>query len=201
MISGCSSWPAHKAASDRNSIKITNGGRLKSQAALNFCLPGKETPMNINDKAPDFTLQDENGNDISLKSLRGKTVVLYFYPRADTPGCTVEACAFRDTYKQIQKAGVVLLGISPDTPKAQKRFQEKFNLPFSLLADADKKVAEQFGVVQEKNMYGRKVMGIARTTFVIGPDGKIQHIFPKVKPEGHAAEVLAYLKESAKGAA
>jgi len=157
--------------------------------------------MNINDKAPDFTLQDENGNDISLKSLRGKTVVLYFYPRADTPGCTVEACAFRDTYKQIQKAGVVLLGISPDTPKAQKRFQEKFNLPFSLLADADKKVAEQFGVVQEKNMYGRKVMGIARTTFVIGPDGKIQHIFPKVKPEGHAAEVLAYLKESAKGAA
>ncbi len=157
--------------------------------------------LNVNDKAPEFTLQDENEKEISLKSLRGKVVVLYFYPRADTPGCTVEACAFRDTYKQMQKTGAVLLGISPDTPKAQKKFQNKFSLPFSLLADADKKVAEAFGVLQEKTMYGKKVMGIARTTFVIGPDGKIQHIFPKVKPEGHALEVLAYLKESAKGVA
>src|SRR6202041_1062030 len=157
--------------------------------------------ININHKAPEFTLHDENGNDVSLKGLKGKVVVLYFYPRADTPGCTIQACSFRDTYQQIQKTGAVLLGISPDTPKAQKKFQEKFKLPFSLLADADKKVAEAYGVVQEKNMYGKKVMGIARTTFVIGPDGKIQHIFPKVKPEGHAVEVLAYLKESAKGAA
>jgi len=157
--------------------------------------------INVNDKAPDFTLQDENEKEISLKSLRGKVVVLYFYPRADTPGCTVEACEFRDTYKQMQKTGAVLLGISPDTSKAQKKFQEKFKLPFSLLADADKKVADSFGVLQEKNMYGKKVMGIARTTFIIGPDGKIQHIFPKVKAEGHAGEVLAYLKESAKGAA
>jgi peroxiredoxin Q/BCP len=157
--------------------------------------------LNINDKAPEFTLQDENGNDISLKSLRGKVVVLYFYPRADTPGCTVEACEFRDTYKQMQKTGAVLLGISPDTPKAQKKFQEKFKLPFSLLADADKKVAVAFDVLKEKNMYGKKVIGVVRTTFIIGPDGRIQHIFPKVKPEGHAEEVLAYLKESAKGAA
>ena len=157
--------------------------------------------ININDKAPEFTLHDENANEVSLKALRGKVVVLYFYPRADTPGCTVEDCAFRDTYKQIQKTGAVLLGISPDTFKAQKKFQEKFKLPFSLLADADKKIADAYGVLQEKNMYGKKVMGIARTTFVIGPDGKIQHIFPKVKPEGHAVEVLAYLKESAKGAA
>jgi thioredoxin-dependent peroxiredoxin len=157
--------------------------------------------ININDKAPDFTLQDENGNEISLKSLRGKVVVLYFYPRADTPGCTVEACEFRDTYKQMQKTGAVLLGISPDTPKAQKKFQDKFKLPFTLLADADKKVAIAFDVLKEKNMYGKKVMGVVRTTFIIGPNGKIQHIFPKVKPEGHAAEVLAYLKESAKGAA
>ena len=160
-----------------------------------------EMLMNINDKAPEFTLQDENGKEISLKSLRGKVVVLYFYPRADTPGCTVEACEFRDTYKQMQKTGAVLLGISPDTPKAQKKFQEKFKLPFSLLADAEKKVADAFGVLQEKNMYGKKVMGIVRTTFIIGPDGKIQHIFPKVKAEGHAGEVLAYLKEAAKGAA
>jgi thioredoxin-dependent peroxiredoxin len=161
----------------------------------------REILMNINDKAPEFTLQDENGKEISLKSLRGKTVVLYFYPRADTPGCTVEACSFRDTFKQMQKTGAVLLGISPDTPKAQKKFQDKFHLPFSLLADADKKVADAFGVLQEKNMYGKKVMGIVRTTFIIGPDGKIQHIFPRVKPEGHAEEVLAYLKESRKGAA
>jgi thioredoxin-dependent peroxiredoxin len=157
--------------------------------------------MNIHDKAPDFTLQDENGQEVSLKDLRGKTVVLYFYPRADTPGCTIEACEFRDGYKKIQKTGAVLLGISPDTPKAQKKFQEKFQLPFPLLADADKKVAIAFAVLKEKNMYGKKVMGVARTTFIIGPDGKIEHIFPKVKPEGHAEEVLAYLKKSQAGAA
>jgi peroxiredoxin Q/BCP len=157
--------------------------------------------MNIHDKAPDFTLQDQDGKEISLKSLRGKVVILFFYPRADTPGCTIEACEFRDTYKKIQKTGAVLLGISPDTPKTQKKFQDKFSLPFPLLADADKKIADAFGVLQEKNMYGKKVMGIVRTTFIIGPNGKIQHIFPKVKPEGHSEEVLSYLKESAKGAA
>jgi thioredoxin-dependent peroxiredoxin len=157
--------------------------------------------MNINDKAPDFTVQDENGKEVSLKDLKGKTVVLYFYPRADTPGCTIEACNFRDTFKQMQKTGAVLLGVSPDTPKAQKKFQEKFKLPFSLLADADKKLAIAFDVLKEKNMYGKKVMGVVRTTFIIGPNGKIQHIFPRVKPEGHAEEVLAYLKESRKGAA
>src|SRR5215475_6022568 len=100
--------------------------------------------MNIHDKAPEFTLQDEDGKEISSKDLRGKTVVLYFYPRADTPGCTIEACEFRDTYKKIQKTGAVLLGVSPDTPKAQKKFQENEKLPFTLLADADKKVAIAF---------------------------------------------------------
>jgi thioredoxin-dependent peroxiredoxin len=110
----------------------------------------------------------------------------------------VEARGFRDSYKQIQKTSVVLLGISPDTSGAQKKFADKFDLPFTLLADADKKVGIAFGVLREKNMYGKKVMGIARTTFVIGPDGKIQHIFEKVKPEGHAEEVLAYLKGSTK---
>ena len=152
--------------------------------------------MNIHDKAPDFTLQDENGKEISLKDLRGKTVVLYFYPRANTPGCTVEAQEFRGSYTKIQKTGAVLLGVSPDTPQAQKKFAEKFDLPFPLLADADKKVANAYGVMKEKNMYGKKVMGVARTTFVIGPDGKIDHIFEKVKPEGHAEEVLAYLKQA-----
>jgi thioredoxin-dependent peroxiredoxin len=184
-----------------SSLSLANAEIADTIFNPNF--PGNEALMNINvnDKAPEFTLQDENGKEVSLKSLKGKVVVLYFYPRADTPGCTIEACEFRDTYKQMQKTGAVLLGISPDTPKAQKKFQEKFKLPFSLLADADKKVADAFGVLQEKNMYGKKVMGIVRTTFIIGPDGKIQHIFPKVKAEGHAGEVLTYLKESAKGAA
>ncbi len=153
--------------------------------------------LKLHDKAPEFTLQDENGQEVSLKGLRGKTVVLYFYPRADTPGCTVEACEFRDTYKQMQKTGAVLLGVSPDTTQAQKKFQEKFHLPFPLLADADKKAAIAYGVLKEKNMYGKKVMGVARTTFVIGPEGKIEHIFPKVRPEGHADEVLQYLKQAA----
>jgi peroxiredoxin Q/BCP len=157
--------------------------------------------MDINDKAPEFTLPDQNGKDVSLKDLRGKYVVLYFYPRADTPGCTIEACEFRDTYRKMQNTGAVLLGISPDQPKAQKKFEEKYKLPFTLLGDADKKVCNAFGVIQEKNMYGKKVMGVVRTTFIIGPDGKIKHIFHKVKAQGHAEEVLAYLKTAAKGAA
>ncbi len=158
---------------------------------------GEPTMLDVNDKAPDIKLEDENGREVSLKDFKGKTVVLYFYPRADTPGCTKEACEFRDTYKQMQKTGAVLLGASPDTPKAQKKFQEKFHLPFTLLADADKKLCNAFGVIQEKNMYGKKVMGVARTTFIIGPDGKIKHVFHKVKPEGHSEEVLAYLKQAA----
>jgi len=150
--------------------------------------------MKINDKAPQFRTTDENGKEVALKDFLGKTVILYFYPKADTPGCTKEACGFRDTYKKIQKTGAILAGISADTATSQKKFQDKFSLPFMLLADPDKKIAEVFGVVKEKNMYGRKVMGIARTTFVIGPDGKIKHIFHNVKPEGHAEEVLEYLK-------
>ncbi len=157
--------------------------------------------MDVNDKAPEFTLPDQNDVEVSLKSLRGKFIVLFFYPRADTPGCTIEACEFRDSYKKMQKTGAVLLGISPDTPKAQKKFEEKFSLPFQLLGDADKTVCNAYGVIVEKNMYGKKVMGVARTTFVTGPDGKIIHIFQKVKPEGHAEEVLDYLKGAMKGAA
>jgi thioredoxin-dependent peroxiredoxin len=152
--------------------------------------------MKINDKSPDFSTTDQNGKEVALKDFRGKIVVLYFYPKADTPGCTKEACGFRDTFSKIKKTGAVLLGISADTAASQKKFQDKFSLPFPLLADAGKKIANQFGVVKEKNMYGRKVMGIARTTFVIGPDGKIQHIFNNVKPEGHAEEVLEYLKSA-----
>jgi thioredoxin-dependent peroxiredoxin len=153
--------------------------------------------LNVNDKSPDFSTTDENGKEVALKDFRGKTVVLYFYPKADTPGCTKEACGFRDSYAAIKKTGVVLLGISVDTSSAQKKFQNKFSLPFPLLADPEKKIANLFGVIKEKNMYGKKVKGIARTTFVIGPDGKIKHIFNNVKAEGHADEVLNYLKAAA----
>jgi thioredoxin-dependent peroxiredoxin len=153
--------------------------------------------MDVNDKSPDFSTTDENGKEVALKDFRGKTVVLYFYPKADTPGCTKEACGFRDSYSAIKKTGAVLLGISADTAVSQKKFLDKFSLPFPLLADPDKKIANLFGVVKEKNMYGKKVMGIARTTFVIGPDGKIKHVFNNVKAEGHADEVLDYLKSAA----
>ena len=156
--------------------------------------------MDINDKAPAFTLPDQNGKEVSLKQFQGQYVVLFFYPRADTPGCTIEACEFRDSYKKIEKTGAILLGISPDTPSAQKKFEKKFDLPFTLLGDADKKVCNAFAVIVDKNMYGKKVKGVARTTFIIGPDGKINHIFHKVKPEGHAAEILDYLKGVIKGA-
>ena len=157
--------------------------------------------MEINDKAPEFTARDQNGETVSLRNFHGKWVVLYFYPRADTPGCTIEACSFRDSFRRIEKTGAVVLGVSPDEPGAQKKFEEKYNLPFTLIADADKKICKAYGVIEEKNMYGKKVMGVARTTFVIGPDGKIKHVFRRVKPEGHADQVLDYLNAAAKGAA
>ena len=153
--------------------------------------------MEVNDRAPDFSLLDENGKNIALHDYQGRYVVLYFYPRADTPGCTVEACEFRDSERQLQQAGAVVLGVSPDPPKDLKKFQEKFHLPFSLLADTGRKVSEAYGVLKEKNMYGKKSIGIERTTFLIGPDGKIARVFAKVKPQGHAEEVLAALRQPA----
>jgi len=143
----------------------------------------------------DFTLPDQDGNPVTLSSFAGKPVVLFFYPKADTPGCTIEACGFRDHFAKLQKAGVVVLGISRDTVKAQKKFQKKYDLPYPLLADADQTICNRFGVIKEKNMYGKKVTGIERTTYVIGPDRKLIHEFNKVKPEGHAEEVLALLKK------
>ena len=150
----------------------------------------------VGESAPDFALQDNRGETVTLSGLRGKTVVLFFYPKADTPGCTIEACGFRDAHADFDSANVVLLGISPDTVKAQSKFVDKFGLPMQLLADADHAVAEKFGVWVEKSMYGRPYMGVSRETFLIDPEGKIRHVFQKVKPEGHAAEVLAALKES-----
>ena len=153
--------------------------------------------MEVNDKAPDFSLSDENGETIRLKDLRGKNIVLFFYPKADTPGCTIEACGFRDSFQKLQKAGLLVLGISADTPEAQKKFKEKYDLPYTLLADADKKVADAFGVLKDKSMYGKKFKGIERTTFLINPEGRIAKIFPKVRPEGHAEEVLASVRKPA----
>ena len=154
--------------------------------------------MQINDKVADFALQDEGEHIVHLKDFAGKPVVLFFYPKADTPGCTIEACGFRDQFRKIQSTGAVVLGISRDTPKAQKKFREKYDLPYTLLADVDETVCNQFGVLKEKNMYGKKVIGIERTTFLIGPDQRLLKIFAKVKPEGHAEEVLAALKELAR---
>jgi len=154
--------------------------------------------MELNEKVADFTLQTDEDKTVSLSTYAGKPVVLFFYPRADTPGCTIEACGFRDQSEKLQKAGAVVLGISRDTPKDQAKFKAKYNLPYTLLADVDEKVCNQFGVLKEKNMYGRKVMGIERTTFVIGPDRTLIHIFPKVTPEGHAEQVLALIEECKK---
>jgi peroxiredoxin Q/BCP len=145
------------------------------------------------DKAPDISLHTDTGEAFQLSGFKGKKVVLYFYPRADTPGCTIEACEFRDQSKKFSKKGAVIVGISPDAVKPQAKFKEKFELPFTLLCDVDKKAAEAYGVYKEKNMYGKKVMGIERTTFIIGEDGRVARIFPKVKAQGHAEQVLAAL--------
>ena len=150
--------------------------------------------MQLNEKVANFTLQDDLENTIHLTDFAGKPVVLFFYPKADTPGCTIEACGFRDTFLKLQSAGAIVLGISRDTPKAQRKFREKYSLPYPLLADVDEVVCKQFDVLKEKNMYGKKAIGIARTTFVIGPDQTLLKIFPNVKPEGHAEEVLAAIE-------
>ena len=148
-----------------------------------------------NDVAPKFALQADDGSTVRLSGLRGHTVVLYFYPKDDTPGCTKEACEFRDRSKDLKKSDTVVLGVSPDSVESHKKFREKYGLDFRLLSDPDHKVAEAYGVWQLKSMYGRKYWGIARTTFVINEKGRIARVFEKVKPAGHADEVLAALHE------
>ncbi len=143
------------------------------------------------DSAPPISLHTDAGELFTLSSLKGQNVVLYFYPKADTPGCTKESCEFRDTSKKFTKANTVIVGISPDPSAKQAKFKEKFDLPFVLLADVDHKTCEDYDVWKEKSMYGKKYMGVERTTFVIDPKGKIKKIFPKVKVDGHAEEVLA----------
>ena len=151
--------------------------------------------MKVGQKAPDFSAKDDSGKTVKLSDLKGKKVVLYFYPKDDTPGCTTEACNFRDGIAAIKKLGAVVLGVSADSVESHKKFKTKYDLNFPLLADTKKEIIEAYGVWKEKSLYGRKYMGIERTTYVIGADGKITHIFPKVKVAEHAADVLAALKE------
>lgn len=145
------------------------------------------------DPAPEFSVATSGGGKISLADYRGKNVILYFYPKDDTPGCTKEACAFRDGFGDFKKKGAVILGVSPDSVKSHDKFVAKFKLPFTLLADEDKKIVEAYGVWGEKTFMGRKYLGTHRVTFLIGPDGRIRKIWPQVKPDEHAAEVLAML--------
>jgi peroxiredoxin Q/BCP len=152
--------------------------------------------LEVGDTAPDFTLPDQDGNEVSLADLRGQTVVLYFYPRADTPGCTTQACGIRDRAEDYERAGVKVIGVSPDPVSAIKRFADKQSLNFTLLADEEHKVAEAYGTWAEKSMYGKKYWGVSRTTYIIGPDGKITHVFPKVSPKTHDELVLKALAET-----
>jgi len=145
------------------------------------------------DPAPAFSAASNGGGQVSLSDLRGKNVVLYFYPKDDTPGCTKEACAFRDQFAAFQRRGAMVLGVSTDPVKAHDKFVEKFKLPFPLLADPEKKIVAAYGVWGEKRFMGRQYLGTHRVTFLIGPDGCIRKIWPLVKPEAHAAEVLAAL--------
>ena len=144
-------------------------------------------------QAPDFELASDSGEHVRLSDLRGRTVVLYFYPRDDTPGCTTQACGLRDVYGEIQERGATVLGVSPDTEASHVKFREKYGLPFPLLADPDHQVAELYGVWVERTMYGKTSMGIKRSTFVIDAEGNVAKAMPGVKPDGHADKVLAAL--------
>ena len=146
-------------------------------------------------RAPDFSLRADDGQTVKLSALRGKPVVVYFYPRDDTPGCTREACAFRDRRAEIARLGATVLGISPDDVESHQRFRDKFALNFPLLADPQHKVAEKYGAWREKNMYGKKVMGIQRSTFVIDPQGRVARVWRNVKVDGHDEQVLAEVRK------
>lgn len=149
--------------------------------------------LEAGEKAPAFTLLDQNGSPVSLKDFTGRTLVLYFYPKADTPGCTTQACGIRDRQSEYDAAGAVVIGVSPDEPTKLAKFRDKYNLPFTLIGDPDHSVAEKYGVWAEKSMYGRKYMGVLRATFIIDGKGKVVHVIPKVSPKSHDDEVLKAL--------
>ena len=150
--------------------------------------------LKVGQKAPDFTTLNDSGEKVKLSDFKGKKIVLYFYPKDDTPGCTKEACAFRDGIGEIKRKGAVVLGVSADSVQSHEKFKKKFDLNFPLLADTDKKIVEAYGTWKEKSMYGKKYMGIERTTFIIDEQGKISNIFPKVKVDEHYEEVVRALE-------
>ncbi|MBX6394442.1 MAG: thioredoxin-dependent thiol peroxidase [Alicyclobacillaceae bacterium] len=150
--------------------------------------------IEVGQQAPDFSLPTGTGETVTLSGLRGRTVVLYFYPKDDTPGCTKEACGFRDLHDEFTRAGAVILGVSTDPPSSHVRFANKYQLPFPLLSDVDASVSSAYGVYKEKNVYGKKSMGIERTTFLIDREGIVRKIYPKVKVEGHMEQVLEDVK-------
>ena len=156
---------------------------------------GIEIKLAPGDRAPDFTAATHEGGKISLSDFKGQNVILYFYPKDDTPGCTKEACAFRDEFSAFKKRGAVVLGVSPDSPKSHAKFVQKFKLPFTLVADEDKSIVQKYGVWGEKRFMGRKYLGTYRVTFLIGEDGRIKKVWPEVKPEQHAREVLEALQD------
>ena len=161
---------------------------------LNFIMPAEPNiTLKEGDNAPSFTVPTNAGGKVSLADFIGQNVILYFYPKDDTPGCTKEACSFRDNFDEFRKRGAVVLGVSTDPVKSHDKFVEKYKLPFTLLADDDKKIVQAYGVWGEKTFMGRKYMGTHRVTFLIGPNGKIKKIWPKVKPDEHVAEVLTAL--------
>lgn len=151
--------------------------------------------LSVGDAAPDFTLPDQNGEEHRLSDYRGKPVVLYFYPKDDTSGCTKEACGFRDDYSAYKEAGVIILGVSPDSPKSHTNFITKYDLPFTLLADTEREVLKLYGAWGLKKMYGREYEGVLRTTYLIDADGKIAKVYEKVKPAAHSAEILADMEQ------
>ncbi|MVN93060.1 thioredoxin-dependent thiol peroxidase [Mucilaginibacter aquatilis] len=146
------------------------------------------------DKAPEFSAKDQNGNTVSLGNYKGKTVILYFYPKDDTPGCTAESCDFRDNYEYLSSQGYEVIGVSVDDEKSHKKFETKYSLPFTLIADTEQKIVNDYGVWVEKNMYGKKYMGTQRTTFIINPEGVISHVIEKVDTKNSSQQVLDLLK-------
>ena len=185
-----------------------NGGTKRKALKKSIAVPtnaapkrglkeSKETPKTVNlkvgQKAPKFTLANQDGQMVSLSDFKGKKVILYFYPKDDTPGCTKESCAFRDGLDEIRENGAIVVGVSPDSVASHKKFAKKFDLNFPLLSDESKSMLEAYGVWKQKSMYGRTYMGVERTTFIISPDGKIDEIFSKVKVDNHLEEVLGEL--------
>ena len=189
---------ASRLATEKNVTK-PKSGTVKKTTKAKKTVATKSTPsavgtLKVGQKAPAFSLLDDKSQKVTLSSLKGKNVVLYFYPKDDTPGCTKEACAFRDGIKEIRKRGAVVLGVSGDSVESHQKFSKKFRLNFPLLSDAEKNMLKKYGVWKEKSLYGRKFMGIERTTFVIDAKGKVAAVFPKVKVDKHFDEVVSTLE-------